>query len=152
MNAFDAGALYLEKHDWTRNTIQDAQGKVCALGALQFSGCPRVMLEWFGKFLAGRTPVLIQLTRYDVRYRVGDACKVIPFWNDNIAKDRAEVIAMFRDASAQWDEEHPPRPLEYVEFAPIDAVMASDWLAEHAATLVKDLQAMPSTKIPAGVQ
>ncbi len=81
--ALNDAADYIEKHDWRQGALVDIDGKVCALGAIVFSGHydDAEAREALKKYLSG-TPWVS-----------------IAEWNDAPGRTKEEVIAAFRNAA-----------------------------------------------------
>ena len=100
---YDATADYIEVHGWTRKQLCDRKtGAVCASGAL----CAIVAPEMFG-LVKAHVPVVITgsytfwmeaARRTMTGPRTG---KPLSYWNDHMAKDRFEVIDLFRNRAKE---------------------------------------------------
>lgn len=80
---------YILKHGWCRYEYNLPDGRVCMLGALSATGAydhPEV------KALATLRRVI------RAKVEVAPSLSPIPFFNDNVAKDIVDVIAVFNDA------------------------------------------------------
>lgn len=87
-------ADYIERVGWVQGTIMDAQGRVCALGALQMT-CSR---HWMAAIDC--LEQTIHTLDPDFTYLVGvDQLAPIAQWNDEPGRERQEVLDAFRAAA-----------------------------------------------------
>lgn len=112
-------AEYIEKHGWTQGTLKDAQGKVCALGAIRYAtyemngvgvghGHPSDYVN------EGRATKIVeeqQAACAALAAVISDATGVIshpleiPKWNDANSTSREDVLLAFKRAAERAEDE-----------------------------------------------
>lgn len=107
-----AAARYIEEHGWTRYSLHGKDGSACLLGALQIVGPMPIFVDPVYGFLEGQfTRARAWLSEYLYDYqdaqrswldrRLGRKVPLdIAHWNDQVAKDQAEVLTVLRAAAA----------------------------------------------------
>jgi len=88
----------LREKGWIRHVSQDREGRMCMVGALvsaKFYYAQRV------KYI---NPVLSEL--YPDINPIPNGVAIIPFVNDLVVQDFAEVETIFEKAALKWEEDH----------------------------------------------
>jgi hypothetical protein len=95
---YDKSADVLEDKGWCRHTLWDAQGRVCARGALMFASLPGYSAEVLSisAMLYG-----IDITEPDARLAEILGIEDVALWNNTVAKDEYEIIDGFRTAAKE---------------------------------------------------
>jgi hypothetical protein len=85
-DVLDAAADYIEQNGWTQNRSRNADGAVCAIGAIRYASGQYVPISRLG--LAAVDAVESHLGRW------------ICGWNDTPGRTRTEVVAKLREVAA----------------------------------------------------